>query len=191
MERMMIGTTFALGSVSVITAIVALFRESRSGGAGHLKLFSIEIQGTSGAVVFLLVGAVFVLSGFGWATTRTEAQTERTQRERVEGELADVYLDAVDIRSRHVELINRLQQQLPADQMRPLLQDRQELMDLDEPRPPQLSPQLRQRLEPELRHRLETRPEFEGLRQRLDAQPQLLDRLHVEELQTSPSRDQP
>jgi hypothetical protein len=71
MQSAMIFATFGLGFVLVLFAIVAFFKKIK-GGAANLKLLGIELSG-QGPLAFLVVGAVFTYSGFGWASTRVEA----------------------------------------------------------------------------------------------------------------------
>ena len=69
MEKVIIGVTFFLGVALGFVAIVALFTR-RGEGRGTLKLPGIELSGTGAPILFLLVAAVLVLSGFGWASSR-------------------------------------------------------------------------------------------------------------------------
>ena len=64
MEKVIIGVTFFLGVGLGIVAVVALFTK-RGDGKGRLKLPGFEISGTGAPILFLLVAAVLVLSGFG------------------------------------------------------------------------------------------------------------------------------
>ncbi|TAJ15054.1 MAG: hypothetical protein EPO68_12565 [Planctomycetota bacterium] len=71
----MISGTFVVGVLLVGLGVLAQLR--RSGGAsggGTFKALGIEVTGSNGAALLLLVGASFVAAGFGWASTRSEAE---------------------------------------------------------------------------------------------------------------------
>ncbi|MGH7163811.1 MAG: hypothetical protein ACREID_10040, partial [Planctomycetota bacterium] len=70
MQTIIIGATFLMGVVLVLVAAFALFRKKLAAGKGSLKLGGIELSGTGSHILFLLVGAVLLMSGFGWASTQ-------------------------------------------------------------------------------------------------------------------------
>ena len=76
LQAFMIGATFVLGLVVVTVGIVAMWKGRARSEGGSLKAAGISVEGKNGAALILLVGAAFVLSGFGWAATRTEAKTQ-------------------------------------------------------------------------------------------------------------------
>lgn len=116
----MIGTTFVLGVLLALLGTVALFRKKAAGGGGSLKIAGIEVNGRSGATLILLIGAVFVISGFGWAATQRvaikksiEADEQRASadNQRVEAERQRMM---AEVASAQVEL--KQQELVKADQ---------------------------------------------------------------------------
>ncbi|MFQ5926660.1 MAG: hypothetical protein ACE5MH_04410, partial [Terriglobia bacterium] len=90
MERVIIGVTFFLGVGLGVVAVVALFTKRRD-GKGRLKLPGIELSGTGAPILFLLVAAVLVMSGFGWASSQEEVVVcgqERAEAVRAKIEVA-------------------------------------------------------------------------------------------------------
>ncbi|MCM2332903.1 MAG: hypothetical protein NDI82_03040 [Anaeromyxobacteraceae bacterium] len=96
----MIAVTFAMGVVLVLVAVVALLRKIGSGEGGSLEFLGVKLSGGSAPVLFLGVGAVLLLSGFGWASSRAEvaqkagevvqktAEAQRAGEQAREAELA-------------------------------------------------------------------------------------------------------
>ena len=84
METTIISVTFFLGVGLSIVAVVALFTR-RGEGKGRLKLPGIELSGTGTPILFLFVGTVLIMSGFGWASSQKEVAAkgrEVTSKER-------------------------------------------------------------------------------------------------------------
>lgn len=72
LKTVMIAVTFVMGVVLVLVAIVALLKKIGSGEGGSLEFLGVKLSGGSAPVLFLGVGAVLLLSGFGWASSRAE-----------------------------------------------------------------------------------------------------------------------
>ena len=75
LPTVMIAVTFFLGVALVLLAGFALLRRV-GGGGGSLSMLGITISGASGPALFLVVGAVMTLSGFGWASAQREVETK-------------------------------------------------------------------------------------------------------------------
>lgn len=79
MQIMIIGATFLVGVVLAGVAVVALFRKRVAGGEGSLEIAGIKLSGRGSHVLFLLVGAVLMIAGYGWAITDASRQREATR----------------------------------------------------------------------------------------------------------------
>lgn len=130
MEQVIIGVTFFLGVGLGIVAVVALFTK-RQEGKGRLKLPGIELSGTGAPILFLLVAAVLVLSGFGWASSQKEVVVKERQRaEAVQAKTA-VVREAADFEAslrKQVELNRELTTLVSAAALQNLRQTRPELL---------------------------------------------------------------
>ena len=130
MEQVIIGGTFFLGVGLGIVAVVALFTK-RQEGKGRLKLPGIELSGTGAPILFLLVAAVLVLSGFGWASSRQDVvQKEQERAEAVQAKI-EVVREAKKLNAslkKQVELNRALTARVSAAALQNLRQRRPELM---------------------------------------------------------------
>ncbi|MBI1852305.1 MAG: hypothetical protein HYR85_18335 [Planctomycetes bacterium] len=153
MQSIIIGVTFFLGVVVVIVAIVALFKKI-TGGKGSLKLpGGIEISGTGASIVFLLVGAVLVLSSFGWAATQKEVvakekqvvekdqtiASERKEKNEILRETATVH----ESLKKQVQVNDELKRRIPASVLEEMRRTNPELL---KAAATEISPALKTRL---------------------------------------------
>lgn len=130
MEQVIIGVTFFLGVGLGIVAVVALFTK-RQEGKGRLKLPGIEVSGTGAPILFLLVAAVLVLSGFGWASSQKEVVIKERQRAEAVQAKTTVIREAAKLEAslrKQVELNRELTTRVSAAALRNLRQTRPELM---------------------------------------------------------------
>lgn len=86
MRELIIGGTFLFGALIALAGIYAFFKNLR-GDQATLKALGMELSGT-GALVIFVMGAVMMLSGFGWATTQQEATTAKEQAATVVQQVA-------------------------------------------------------------------------------------------------------
>ena len=142
MEQVIIGGTFFLGVGLGIVAVVALFTK-RQEGKGRLKLPGIELSGTGAPILFLLVAAVLVLSGFGWASSRQDVvRKEQERAESVQAKI-EVVREAKKLDAslkKQAELSRVRRARVPAAALQNLQQTQPELMTTDVHK---LSPMLR------------------------------------------------
>lgn len=120
LASLMIAGTFVLGVVLVLFGVFALFRKAASGGGGSLKLLGIEVSGKNGATLVLLVGAAFVASGFGWASTQTEAELATAKAEEATQQVAQADADAQRLEAGHAALVARIERELPKEKVKEL-----------------------------------------------------------------------
>jgi hypothetical protein len=94
LATLMIGATFVLGVLLLLTGCAAVLRGGArgggGGGGGTFKVAGIEVTGKNGATMILVIGAAFVASGFGWASTQQEAKDEHAKA-TVAGEQAQTF----------------------------------------------------------------------------------------------------
>ncbi len=119
LQLAMIAGTFVLGIVVVVVGIVALWRSKAKGGEGSLKALGIEVSG-NGAGLVLVVGAAFVLAGFGWAATHQEAETQKATVATRTNELKDASDAIAKYEEDKASLRSHLQAVLPPDKVREL-----------------------------------------------------------------------
>lgn len=95
LATLMIGATFVLGILLLLAGCAAVLRGRVRSGGGTLKVGGIEVSGKNGATMILVIGAAFVASGFGWASTQQEA-TEQHERADSESEQKNVAIGVAE-----------------------------------------------------------------------------------------------
>ena len=96
MEKLMIIVIFFLGVMSVVVAIIALFKKLGS-GSGEFAFMGIQISGTGAPSIFLFAGLVLMFSGRSWYHSLGKVVTLTQAVARTETEKAVVEKDqAVD-----------------------------------------------------------------------------------------------
>ena len=117
MQVTIIVATFVLGVIFGIVAVIALFKNVK-GGEGSLEMpGGIKISGKGAPIVFLLVSAVFVLSGFGWAATQKQVvekdrtiTSERQEKTDILKETATLHTEL----KKQAQVNEELKRRLPA-----------------------------------------------------------------------------
>ena len=112
MGELIIGATFVFGMLVVLIGIFAFFRNLR-GQQATFKVAGMELSGT-GAMFIVGMGAVLMLSGFGWASTQKEAviaqnQAQESQRQTVAcvADKTELVKQAAIVRAGTLELAQR------------------------------------------------------------------------------------
>ena len=73
-KTVMIVVTFCVGIVLILVAVVALFRRVGGKQGGSLSFLGATVSGSSAPALFLVVGAVLALAGFGWASSQADVK---------------------------------------------------------------------------------------------------------------------
>jgi hypothetical protein len=71
LKLVIVGATAAAGIGLLVIAAFALLRNLGANAKGTFSLGGLKLEGTGAPVVFLLVGAGMLLSGFTWAATES------------------------------------------------------------------------------------------------------------------------
>ena len=115
MQMVIIAVTFFLGVAFGIVAVVALFTRHRE-GKGTFKFAGVELSGSGAPILFLFVGAVLMLSGFGWASSQKEVAAKDKEVKAKTHQVTEAVQEKTQAVREAAKLYRSLEKQLQVNQ---------------------------------------------------------------------------